>query len=293
MAWVVTAVTTAIEVGTVAAVATAVAEVGLAMTVVGTVTKSKELISVGKVLSVAGGVVSLGANLANLATTGATEAGKDALAGSAGGATNTALDEATKTALTNQAATEGTTAVANQAIGTNLADVAPNLAQNASYGIEGLSGDVGANLVGESGAASSIADQASNALNSVAPSSVSDAAQAAAPAFATDVNAAKNATQAAGLVQSVAPQANTGMLANVENWWNKQTPQVKSALIQGGLGALGGLSQAWSAEQRLALDKKIADERSKEFQTSQSNANAVPTIQFKPVGLVGKTIGGK
>lgn len=59
MAAVVTAVAVAFEVGTIAAIATAVADVGLTMTLVGMVTGSKDLTSLGGTLALAGGVAGL------------------------------------------------------------------------------------------------------------------------------------------------------------------------------------------------------------------------------------------
>ena len=287
MAWVVTAVTTAIEIGTVAAVATAVAEVGLAMTVVGTVTKSKELTSIGKVLSVAGGVTSLAANLANLGTTAATSAAGGAA--TAEGAASSALGEASKAAMTNQAAEAGTTALANEVTGAGIAELAPNLAQNATYGIEGLSGleEAGASALGDVSTGGLVNQAAGQSMGGfgLAPITGEEAIQAAAtPQFATDVAASTNAA-----AQAINPSA----VKQTQSWWDKQTPQVKSALIQGGLGAVGGLSQAWSNEQRMALDQKIAEERIKESQALRSNASAIPTIRFQPVGLVNRAIGGR
>lgn len=304
MAWVVTAVTAAFEIGTVAAIATAVAEVGIAMTVVGTVTKSKELLSVGKVLSVAGGVTAIGANLANLATTGLSEGAAGAAAGVGESGAGNALADASGQALTNQAVDAGTNAVTDKVVGAGLADVAPNIAQNSSYGIDGLSGlgDVGASAAG--GVADQTANQAIGGFAAPAPVTSEQAIQAAAtPQFATTDHAL---TQSAGNAlgsSDLSPLKISSLPANaaitppgfgeqIGNWWDKQSQVTKSALIQGGLGALGGLSQAWQADQRLALERKIADEKMKTEQAQRTNANAIPTIRFQPVGLVNRAIGG-
>jgi hypothetical protein len=138
MAFVVTAVATAIEVGTVAAIATAVSEVGIAMTVVGAVTGSKDLMKIGSVLGIAGGVGSLAASFAgsagaavsagtDLATEGAATTLSDA-------ATNTALDEASKTAMDSFGGEAGEQA-AQQAGIDSMQGAAPNGIVNGEAGL--------------------------------------------------------------------------------------------------------------------------------------------------------------
>jgi hypothetical protein len=82
MAFVVTAVAAAFEVGaTAATILTAVSEVGIACTVVGAVTGSKDLIKVGSVLGIAGGVGSLvNAGIDGLANAAASEAANKGVA---------------------------------------------------------------------------------------------------------------------------------------------------------------------------------------------------------------------
>jgi hypothetical protein len=115
MAFVVTAVTAteaAIAAVSISSVATAVASVGAAMTVVGTITKSKELVGVGKVLGIAGGVTSL----VNGAVTGLTAA-------TAEGATSGAVDafgadaaaSGAADALSGTAASTGASGIADAA----------------------------------------------------------------------------------------------------------------------------------------------------------------------------------
>lgn len=318
MAWVVSAVSAAISIGTVAAVATAVAEVGLALTVVGTVTKSKELTSIGKVMSVAGGVVSLGAGLASMATGAAAEGAGAAAAGTAGeSAASNALTDATSQALSNQAVETGTSAVADQVTGAGLAELSPNLAQNAGYGIDGLSG-AAADAAGSNGLVNGALSQGGGTVSNFAPAapltSEEAISQAVTPQFATNTEAAgftpsfgaNQATSVGNSLQSAsvggpmqinemsksAMVSQPGMFESASKWFDSQSPAVKSALIQGGLGALGGLSNSWQAEKRLELERKIADERIKTEQAQRANANAIPSIKFQPIGLVNRAIGG-
>ena len=100
MAVFVSAIVVAVDVGTVAAVATAVAETGIALNVVGHLTGNQTLEKVGGVMSMAGGVVGLAAGA--FSTVAGTEAADDLGGGLADTSTSTAstFNDATNT-LTN------------------------------------------------------------------------------------------------------------------------------------------------------------------------------------------------
>lgn len=89
MAVFVSAIVVAVDVGTVAAIATAVAETGIALNVVGHITGSKTLEKVGGVMSMAGGVVGLAAGAFSMA------AGETTALDMGGGGVSTATDVAT------------------------------------------------------------------------------------------------------------------------------------------------------------------------------------------------------
>lgn len=290
MSFVVGAIATAIELGTVAAIATAVTYTGIAMTVVGTITKSKELTKIGGVLSVAGGVASLGAAAAGAFGSSAASAG--------------AAGELGSNSLWSDAASQAT------------ADASANAATNAAENITADS---------FSGAASSAADSAIGASSGIGASAPDLATQYEITAgggsieptsFNTPAPTGTEAVGAppkpAGLVgQATAPDAAAPVSASasgsidvpkpsmgqsIKDWYNGLSKEAQSrvttSLVQAGGQAVGGLFQGWTADQQLALQKEIQDRNNKMYDTSVKNANSVPVIQFKPTGLVNNATKG-
>lgn len=104
MAVAVSAIATAIEVGTVAAALSAVATTGMVLTGVGLVTKSKELTRIGGVMSVVGGVGGLVNGALTATATGAADAGAAAAGDAATGAAGDTLVTGASDALSGTAA---------------------------------------------------------------------------------------------------------------------------------------------------------------------------------------------
>lgn len=260
MAFVATAVVAAVELGTIAAIATAAAEVGLALTVVGTVTKSKELTGLGKVLSIAGGVTSLAA--------GAYSAFGAEAAGAAGG-TSAAAGAAEGAAATGGAETFAVSVptAADFAPVTNEGIVSGANAANATSGVANaapaaLPGDAAAGTLGST-------PQASTPL-----SATPQASTAAPTAFASgDVGAAAK----------VLPPVDTSQ-SGIARWWSGLDDKAKNTILQTGAGAVGGLFNGWSAEQRNALERDKLALSQAQYNKQVSNAAYVPSIRYQPTG---------
>lgn len=164
MAVAVSAIATAIEVGTVAAALSAVATTGMVLTGVGLVTKSKELTRIGGVMSVVGGVGGL-VNGALTAT--ATGAAADAGAAAAGDAATGAAGDTLVTGASN--ALSGTAAGAGDATSGIM-----NAVQNA--------GKTGFDLTSPNfGVDTSLMSGASETLPTTGANTFSGAVQAATP----------------------------------------------------------------------------------------------------------------
>jgi hypothetical protein len=144
MAFVVTAVAAAFEVGaTAATILTAVSEVGIACTVVGAVTGSKDLIKVGSVLGVVGGVGSLiNAGISSVAESAASEA----LANQATQEAGTSLAEFGGTDIAENVGANAVTNTATDAAANSLTNTATNNLANgvATNTATNLTGDVAA-----------------------------------------------------------------------------------------------------------------------------------------------------
>ncbi|HEX8957636.1 MAG TPA: hypothetical protein VF798_15255, partial [Burkholderiaceae bacterium] len=141
MAVFVSAIVVAVDVGTVAAVATAVAETGIALNVVGHLTGNQTLEKVGGVMSMAGGVVGLAAGAFSMAA--GTEAADDLGGGLADTSTGTAstFNDATNT-LTN--ADGSVVNAGTQLPAANAVDGGIDGAAGSGAGAGGLSGAMNA-----------------------------------------------------------------------------------------------------------------------------------------------------
>ncbi len=275
MAWVVTAVAAALEVGaTFAVIATAVAEVGIAMTVVGTITKSKELVKVGGFLSLAGGVASLGA--AAVGAIGGEAAAGAAIGGAAGDAGIGAGMDAAAAEATNAAVAGGVDAAAGSAITTPIA--APVSVTNGGAGLVGGSADA---------AASTAAPAAADAGLSNVQSGVST------PDFLKDFTvSADPAGSAADALSTTVSSTKPGLGQSVKDWYNglskSEQSRIGNTLLQMGGQAVGGLFSGWTADQKLQLEQQAQALNKQKFDTAATNGSAVPSIAFKaPTGLVG------
>lgn len=261
MAFVATAVVAAVELGTVAAIATAVAEVGIAMTVVGTVTKSRELTGLGKVLSVAGGVTSLAAGAYAAFGTGAAAAGEGAAAaGAAEGAGGAAAGSA-ETFAVNVPTAADFAPVTNEGIVSGA---------NAAGATSGVANAAPAALPGDAGAGA-----------------LSSTPQASTPLSATPQASTPNPTAFAsgdvGAAAKVLPPVDTSQ-SGIARWWSGLDDKSKNTILQTGAGAVGGLFNGWSAEQRNALERDKLALSQAQYNKQVSNAAYVPSIRYQPTG---------
>ena len=281
MSFVISAVVAASAVGaSVAVIATAVTYVGIAMTVVGTVTKSKELTGIGKVLSIGGGVASLGAaaygafSAAGSGAVGAAEAGGESL-------WSDAASQATADASAN---------VATDAAENITADTFAGAANSAADTAIGATEGIGANTGTSNGLASSFDPTANLAgdTGTAAGVSTSNAAPAA-TSIGEDAAAEKWAIANGGGDAAGSAFAKPGLGESITNWYSKLSPDAKTrvntTLLQAGGSAVGGLFNGWSSSQKLDLEKQI-------YQDGIKRANAMPTISFKSGLVANSTKGG-
>lgn len=281
MAWVVTAVAIAIETMEVAAVLTAIMEVGVALQVVGAVTGNKTLSKVGGVMSLVGGIGSL----ANAAFSGVgAAAAEGASIGVADGAAAGA--DAAVTAGTDAAAGGMVDAAAGAAAGMPAG-------QSAAEMLGGLTNSQGAGMMTAGTEAATTA--ASTAVAPATAAAGMPAGQSAADMMGSaisDATPAAAATFDAGAIGSVAAPADTSSFG-IQKWFDgldKATQgKVVSGAMQIGGSAVGGLFNGWSEEQKLALERQRQSLQQKAYDTSVSNANAQPRVAayVKPTGMMG------
>jgi len=225
---------------------------GIAVSVVGKVTKSKELTQIGSGMSLGAGIASAASSIF-----GAAEgAGAGAGIGAGAGAENivpmpTGID--TAAGSLGEAATGG------------LADAAT------TAGV----GDVAATTGGEA-----LASEASTGGGLLNPSATADslvATPGAAPAAANGMSADNLALGGAdGL-------GGTGVLAppppgGIQGWWSKLTDTTKAKLLS---GAADGLMKGWDANQRNEFEREKLNLDKQRYDTSMANASAQPVVAFK------------
>lgn len=270
MAFVVTAVATAIELGTLAAIATAVTEVGLALTVVGGVTGNKDLMKIGGVLSIAGGIGGFAAGAI----------------GSAAGAGGAALGEAGTEAALGAAADEAYAAAYG-------GSAAAEATESAIAGMEGAASSAAPEL---GAVASDGASLAATAPEAIANPAAQNAIQA--PSLAPDAMVAPDANTVAGATGPVGPAGAQGPQTPWEADFQASgaigpasgTPPVAGAsmwdsfsafanknkgLIDAGMKVVGGAMDG--ANQRDMLDQRLALEQQKIAQTGFGNTVGILT----------------
>lgn len=279
MAFFVTAVATAIEVGSLATIAVAVSEVGMALSVVGAVTGNKELMKIGGVMGLAGGVTGLVGGLAST--------GEAALVDAA--VTGTSVGEAASGA-------EGLGASAAELSG-QPTDLPNRAVSSMTTDVGGGAGMPGANSVTYPGAppdpaAGNIAQQSGIAG---APTAPTPQPASVTPQTTVPTNPTPGAPQVAGGEAAVATPAGTDS-SSLSKWFNGLDPKTKgtvlNGLLQTGGQALGGMFQGWSAEQKLALEQNAQNLAEQHYQTAMKNANATTVSAPKPTGLLA-TAGAK
>lgn len=255
----------ALTAATVATIATGVAAAGSVLSIVGKVTKSKELMKIGKVMSIAGGITAVGAGLISSFSSAASSA-----AGS--GATNV-VPSAAEGAL-EAAAGSATDAMANQAI-----DAVGQAAQ--TFPVDG--GSIAG--LGESG--SSLMNAAPDiTLSAVPQASAAPVAGQPGMSYAqpgmVDPSPISNIQTASATAVPNTP----GMMERIGDWYTKlpetEKSRITSSVMQAGGKAVGALFDGWSAEKRLELEEEVRKENQKRYDTGQKNASFVPVIGFQP-----------
>jgi len=74
--------------------------------------------------------------------------------------------------------------------------------------------------------------------------------------------------------------------AGIRDWFNKLDPKTQSTILQSGAGAVGGLFEGWTQDQKLALEReRIALDRERQTK-GISNSSSQPVINFSPTGLI-------
>ena len=273
MAFVVTAVASALVAGaSTAVILTAVTQVGIAMTVVGAVTKSKELTKIGGVMSLVGGV----GGLVNGALSGAAGAAADSAAGVAG-----ATDGA-------EAAWSG---MANDAVA-GINSATPSMA------FDGLSGAA----TGSSAAAPGLS--ATNSLDSFLSKGATASSASGVPGIVPDASGVVAPTsqgpytneyglptggatdKALGVngplgIQELSTPAD-GLMAQMKSKlgaaWDGLGSQGKTELLKSVLAMPGGIQNQKNIDEQLAIQQQKVNQ--------SSYGNSVPTF-----GIINKARG--
>lgn len=286
MAFVVTAITA--EVVSVLAVATAVAELGMVMSVAGAVTGNKTLAKYGGYLSLAGGVVALGAS-AFSAISGAAAAGESVASAAAGEAAVGAVGEEVAKSYAVD-------------LGINGADDIVTSAFKSAGESAATAGEL--SMLDPSGlGAQSAASGVNSASNLATSSNINSASNiAAAPSVASPINeaASKAATTASTAGESYSASysgkplygangttnlasglgSGSGASGNwLKSWWNGLDSSTKNAALSMTGKVAEGIFAGWSQEQRNEFEKE-------KWNLMQSNANAQPVMTFKRPGLI-------
>lgn len=242
---------------------------GIAVSVVGKVTHSKELSQIGSGMT-------LGAGLASAATSifGAAEGG----AGAAGGmsAENAALGGADGLGGTGVDAAAGS-------LGSDGVAASADVATGATAGL----GDTGASTVAGAGDSTS-AGGLLNPETAITPptsapltSTPATAAPSAPASGMSAENAALGGADGMGGTGAIAPPANTSS-NGIAQWWSKQPDSVKNRIMQVGGQAFGSLFDGWTNEQKMALQREQMNLDKQKYDTSVANASAQPTVRFQP-----------
>lgn len=238
--------------------ASTVAMVGLATSVVGKVTKSKELMKLGAGLSLGAGVASVASSVfGGSATLGAAEGAGGAGTG-AGGAV-----EAAPGISESAGSLEGTAgsieSAANVGGGSTAEGLTSGLGESAEAGSGGL---LSPSTAGQSVGAPAMPG--------------SEAGATAQGALNTAINSGAGA---------LAPPTGTDSFS-ISKWWSGMSDATKNRLLQMGGQAAGGLFEGWTQEQKLAFEREKANLARDQYNTSMKNASAQPKVAFKPVSPI-------
>lgn len=294
MSVVVTAVTTAIEVTTVASVLSAVAAVGTAMTVVGVVTGSKELTKIGGTLGIVGGI----GGLANAAFSGLAGAAVDAgvaEGASAGAYSDVAgeqfalsqgMDAAGSGFGAGAANAAGSAGIINDAQGVTSAAPASSVASGINSSAPLASGvqppPIDGSLAGIGNPDLQLptpdANAAAGGASSSAPQSLSDSTLSDAYSdVAGEKYALGQGMDAAGSGFGLSPLEN--FKKTIGDGWSKLSPQTQAEVAKSLLAIPGGIQNQKNFNAQLDVAKQRANQT--------SHGSEVPTF-----GIINKAMKG-
>ncbi len=287
MAVVVTSVSVAIATMEFAAICTAIAEVGIAMSVVGAVTGSKDLSKWGGYLSIAGGVGSLAAGAMGAAGSASAEVAGESLAteGLAEGAVEGALDLTGQDIATTAYSGGDMSPVFSDSAGGAL-DGSMSLDSINAGGLDadGITPAVGG---GQDQIAAGKIDNPYLDQNGVQPTTGPQPSNDFSDARFNSTNSVDQNWTGSG---SATPPPDTSS-SGIADWFKKQPKSVQDAVLQGAAGAAKGVFAGWSEDQKMALEREKFNLDKTKYSTGMTNASAQPAIKFAPVGIINSKIG--
>ena len=250
----VAAVAGAVGVGAGLVTAATLTYVSIGLSVVGAITKSKELSQIGAGLGLGGGIASLFGG----AVGGA--------AGAAGEVVNGGIGAVSDAGFDAWAASQG---AAESAVGLEAFGGATPSFETA--GLAAQSGTTG--LIGAAPAPISAQPPSFDAIGANAPAQPSTSSIASTQAPVTTVSGA------------VKPPPDTTSFG-IKNWWSSLTDAEKNNVLQVGGGVAKGMFAGWSEEQKNALEREKFNLDKERYANQQANVNAQPVVTYKPVGLL-------
>ncbi len=242
----VAAIAAGAAVATGAVAASTIGLIGLGVSVVGKVTKSKELMQIGAGMGLGAGAASLASGLFGAAE-GASAV--DAAARAAAGTSDAAFDSwaATQGAAESTAGLDAFGGSTPSWAGQSSATTTEGLGNSVLSASKGMGQPGG----GMTGMGATQGDVGSQTLK------FAEKAGAITPPPATDPGSMKS-------------------------WWQGLSEARKNTILQMGTQAVGGLFDGWTAEQKLAFERERFNLEQQKYNTGVLNANAQPTIIRPP-----------
>lgn len=269
-------------------VLTAVAEVGMAVTVVGAVTGNQKMMKVGGIMSLVGGVGGLIANAASSASAAAAQAANQSSAAGwaldGGAAAGAGAGAATGSAANYGAGQVFQKAATDSVAGTIASGIAE--AGAAGAGAAGAAGSgtagiiqgavQGANAAGDGffGGLAQSTDQVTQAISSSAATSLTpmDAA-----AGSSSMKVGANVKD----VTSIGEKVNKGSFFGKIGDWAEKNQSLAGAIIQVGGSAMAGMAEAKQNEELMELKKReLAIAEGEQY--NRSNTVAPPSDVSRP-----------
>lgn len=252
------------------ALATAVTYVGVGMSVVGAVTKNKNFMKVGGVMGLAGGVMS------------AVGVGTEVAGAAAAKGAETAIEaQAFDAAMAEQGAAEFAVTQADPylaATGTGAAAPAAGAAEVAS---STMTSPVSMPPAPESMAPVPQTPQTGGLLNATKTAATAQPEMSINTGFE---QAGKMATPDPSMFSANMPNVTPPPPSGISGWWASQSQPQKDMWMKAAASGVGSMFQGWSEEQKLALQREIANQNQGNIDTRQNNLNAQPIVSFRPVG---------